>query len=413
MPQYHYKAIDNKGKIVRGKRVANSQQELAERLRFSGLELLKSRLVSSESIIDALQNFQLGSVSRIELIEFSNNMAVMLKAGVPLVDGLLELREDQGNRYFKNVLDSIVEQVEGGDRLNRALKKHPRVFPEIYANIVEIGENTGRLDSVFFDLARHYKRIDDLTKNVQKAMIYPITVLLILIAVSVFFLVKLFPTMFTMLTAFNVEDLPAMTTGFMWLSSFFQNNLLWILIGIFLFFTLIYVLRKIKTTRYFFDWLELRVPFVRGFYLQLRMATFARYLAMLQSAGIDIIRSMDLATQSVNNLILEGLLKHSRKRILEGNTLSATLRGGAIIPNMVVRMIGVGEAAGTLPEQLEFVANYYDEGLERKIVMALAIMEPLLILVLAVMVLSLIAAMFQPMYGIFTDIFKIYGGGSF
>jgi type II secretory pathway component PulF len=410
---FNYKAIDNRGKIVRGKRAAANEQELAERLRQSGLEMLRAKQTSSSSLFDSLQNIQIGSVSRVELVEFSNNMGVMLKAGVPLVDALLELREDQGNRYFKNILYSIIEQVEGGDRLNTAFKKHTRVFPEIYANIIEIGENTGRLDSVFFDLARHYKRIDDLVKNVKKAMIYPITILLLLITVSVFFLVKLFPTMFTMLAAFNVKELPLLTTGFMRLSSFFQNNFLWIIIGTFFFFVLIYILRKIKTTRYFFDWMELRIPYVRGFYLQLRMATFARYLSMLQSAGIDIIRSMDLATQSINNLILERLLKQSRKRILEGNTLSATLRGGAIIPNMVVRMIGVGEAAGTLPEQLEFVANYYDEGLERKIAVALAVMEPLLIIILAGMVLSLIAAMFQPMYGIFTDIFKIYGGGSF
>lgn len=410
---FSYKAIDKKGKIVRGKRVANNEQELAERLSQSGFELLRAKEVHSRSFFDSLQNFQLGSVSRVELIEFSNNMGVMLKAGVPLVDALLELREDQGNRYFKNVLDSIIEQVEGGDRLNTAFKKHPRVFPEIYSNIIEIGENTGRLDSVFFDLARHYKRIDDLTKNVQKAMIYPITVLLVLVGVSVFFLVKLFPTMFAMLTAFNVKELPTMTTAFMRLSSFFQNNFLWILIGIFFFIIMIYILRKIRTTRYFFDWMELRLPYIRGFYLQLRMATFARYLSMLQSAGIDIIRSLDLATQSINNLILERLLKRSRKRILEGNTLSSTLRGGAIIPNMVVRMIGVGEAAGTLPQQLEFVANYYDEGLERKIAVALAVLEPLMILVLAAMVLSLIAAMFQPMYGIFTDIFKMYGGGTY
>ncbi len=410
MPQFAYKAVDTHGKIVRGSRMANSYQELAIRLRRSGVELLKAKPISSKPMFETLRSIQFGSVSRMELIEFSNNMGVMLKAGVPLVEALAELREDQGNRYFKNILDTIVEQIEGGDPLNSALKKHPRAFPEIFSNIIEIGENTGRLDSVFFDLAKHFKRIDDLTKNARKAMIYPITVLLILIAVSVFFLVKVFPTMFNLLTAFKVEELPALTSGFLWLSTFLQNNLLWIFLGVVLFFLVIYILRRIETTRYFFDWLELKLPYVRGFFLQLRMATFARYLSMLQAAGIDIIRSMDLATQSVRNLVIERLLKHSRQRIMEGNSLSATLRGGSLIPNMVVRMIGVGEAAGTLPEQLEFVANYYDEGLERKIAVALAVMEPLMILVLAAMALSLIVALFQPMYGIFTDVFKMYGG---
>ncbi|RZB36054.1 MAG: type IV pilus assembly protein PilC [Desulfobacteraceae bacterium Eth-SRB2] len=413
MPQFAYKATDARGQIVSGRRVANNQQELTARLHQSGLELLRAKPVSSKPIFASLQALQLGRVSRVELIEFSNNMGVMLKSGVPLIDALSELREDQANRYFRNILDNIIEQIQGGDLLNKALKKHPRAFPEIYSNILEIGENTGRLDHVFFDLARHFKRIDDLTKNVRKAMIYPIAVLLVLITVAVFFLVKLFPTMFNLLTAFKVEELPPMTTGFMWLSSFFQANLLWIFIGVFVFFLLIYILRRIKTTRYFFDWLELRLPYIRGFFLQLRMATFARYLSMLQSAGVDIIRSMDLATQSINNLILERLLKQSRQRIMEGNTLSATLRGGTLIPNMVVRMIGVGEAAGTLPEQLEFVANYYDEGLERKIDVALAVMEPMMIIILGALVLSMIIAMFQPMYGVFTDVFKLYGGGSY
>jgi type II secretory pathway component PulF len=408
MPQFRYKAIDTRGKIVSGSLVTNNQQELAERLRRSGLELLKARSLSSKSGFESLTTLQFGRVSRVELIEFSNNMGVMLRAGVSLVDALSELREDQGNRYFKNILDSTIQQLESGDPLNRALKKHPRVFSDIYCNIIEIGENTAKLDNVFLDLARHLKRIDSLVKNARKAMIYPVTVLVLLIGISVFFLVKLFPTMFGMLTAFDVKEIPPMTAGFLWLSNFFQDNLLWIFIGVILFFLSIYLLRKFKPTRYYFDWLEIRLPYIKGFFLQLRMATFARYLSMLQFAGVDILKSMDLAIQSINNIVLERLLMHSRRRIMEGNSLSSTLRGGSIIPNMVVRMIGVGEAAGTLPEQLEFVANYYDEGLERKIAVALAVMEPLMILVLAAMALSLIIAMFQPMYEIISGGFQMY-----
>jgi len=408
MPQFRYKAINTRGKIFSGSLVANNQQELAERLRRSGLELLKARSLSSKSGFESLATFQFGRVSRFELIEFSNNMGVMLRAGVPLLDALSELREDQGNRYFKNILDSTIQQLESGDPLNRALKKHPRVFSDIYCNIIEIGENTAKLDNVFLDLARHLKRIDSLVKNARKAMIYPVTVLVLLIGISVFFLVKLFPTMFGMLAAFDVKEIPPMTAGFLWLSNFFQDNLLWIFIGVILFFLSIYLLRKFEPTRYYFDWLEIRLPYIKGFFLQLRMATFARYLSMLQFAGVDILKSMDLAIQSINNIVLERLLMHSRRRIMEGNSLSSTLRGGSIIPNMVVRMIGVGEAAGTLPEQLEFVANYYDEGLERKIAVALAVMEPLMILVLAAMALSLIIAMFQPMYEIISGGFQMY-----
>ncbi len=410
MAEYAFKAIDARGSIINGRRAANDEFELAAILRRSGLELLRARPVSSVRLFRSLQGVQFGRVSRMEVIEFSNNMGVMLKGGVPLAEALRELREDQGNRYFKSILDRVLVQIEGGAPLHAALQSHPRVFPAIYANIVEIGENTGRLDSVFFDLRKHFKRIEDLTKNARKAMIYPSAVLIILIAVSVFFLVQVFPTMFNMPTAFKVEKLPPMTSAFLWLSTLLQTHYLELSIGAVAFVVGIHILRRIKTTRYYFDWLELRLPYIRGFFLQLRMATFARYLAMLQSAGVDIVRSMELATQSTHNLVLERLLQHSRQRIMEGKALSETLRGGTLIPNMVVRMISVGETAGTLPEQLEFVADYYDEVLERRIAVALAVMEPLLILVLAGMTLSLIIALFQPMYGIFTDVFKMYGG---
>ncbi|MBW2368687.1 MAG: type II secretion system F family protein, partial [Deltaproteobacteria bacterium] len=346
MPQFSYKAADTHGKVFSGTRVASSREELADILKRSGMDLLNAKPVSSKPFFQIFQKLQFGGVTRVELIEFSNNMGVMLKAGIPLVDALVELREDQGNKYFKGILDSVIESIEGGEPFNRALKKHPRCFPAIYANVIEIGENTGRLHTVFFNMSHHLKRIESLNNNARKAMIYPVTVLTILIAVSIFFLVKVFPTMFKLLDAFNVTDYPLMTRSFLWLSTFLQNNLLWVLLGMIAFVFSIYLLRRIETSRRIFDWLELRTPYFSGFFMQLRMAIFARYLSMLQSSGVDIIKSMDLATQSVNNLILESILKDSRRRIMEGNTLSATLRGGSLVPNMVVRMISVGEAAG-------------------------------------------------------------------
>ena len=404
MPQFLFKATDSFGKIISGQHVANNKLELADRLSQRNLILLKAKQVSTSSIIKSFQGIQFGSVKKEEVIEFSNSMGVMLKAGVPLVESLCELREDQGNKYFKNIMDDMIEQVEGGKSLNKAFKKHPSAFPELYANIIEIGESTGQLDTVFFNLGRHFKRIDDLNKNAQKAMIYPMTVLLVLIAVSVLFLVKVFPALFDMLKEFGDGKLPPLTNFFLQLSTFMQMHWLWVLVGLIGFCMLISFLRRIKTTRYYFDLFEIRLPFIKGFFIQLRMATFARYLSMLQGAGVDILRSMDLATQSVNNLVIERILKHARQGIEEGKSLSQTLRGGSLIPNMVVRMIGIGESSGTLPEQLEFVANYYDEGLERRIALALAVIEPLLVLVLATMALSLIAALFQPLYGLFANV---------
>ena len=408
MPTFAYKALDKQGQIVKGRYEVQNRSELDMRLHRRGLEALAVREVNSQSLLDNIGNWNLGKVTRTELIEFSNNMAVMHQAGVPVVESLKEIKEDQENKYFKRILDSIIERIQGGDNISEAMKQFPKCFPMIYTNIIEIGERSGRLDTVFYELARSYKRIDDLIKNARKAMIYPTFVISVLIGVAAFFVVKVFPIITGFLVEFDIEELPPLTIGFMWLSNFVKAHWFLIVAGALFFLLLIYTLRKIKTTRYYFDWLELNLPYVKSFFLLLRMSFFSRYLAMLQSAGVDIIKSLDLSIPSTNNLVMEKLLKRSRERIMGGASLSATLRESRLIPNMPVRMIAIGEAAGTLPEQLDFVANHYDEILERKIAFYLAIVEPLLILVLAAMVLSLIGALFQPLYGIFTEIFSMY-----
>lgn len=413
MTDYIYKAVDTRGRVIKGTRIANGIAELELRLRRSGLELLVARESSPKGSIRFFSELgmRLGSVKRQELIEFSNNMGVMLKAGVPLMDALIELREDQENRFFKGMLDTVVEEVSAGDPLNASMRKKPKCFPPLYASIIEIGENTGRLDTAFFDLAKHYKRIDDLNKNARKALIYPSFVVAVLFLVAIVFLGKVFPVIFSMFDEFNITDLPPVTRVFVALSNIVENNWQLIVLGILIFIVLIYYLRRVKRTRYYFDWLEINIPYVKGFFLQLRMAFFARYLSMLQSAGVDILRSLELAIQSINNLVLQKILKVSRDRVEGGTPLSSTLKENRFIPNMVVRMISVGEAAGTLPEQLEFVADYYDEGLERKIAFALALMEPILIVLLAGVAMALVMAVLLPAYNILNQVFGGYGVG--
>lgn len=412
MADYIYKAVDTNGKVIKGSRLANSIAELEFRLRRGGLELLDARESSPNRGIRFFRDLglKLGRVSRQELIEFSNNMGVMLRAGVPLMDAIIELREDQENRFFKGILDTIIEDVSAGNPLHESMRKRSSCFPPLYASIVEIGENTGRLDTVFFELETHYKRIEDLNKNARKALIYPSFVVAVLFLVAIVFLGKVFPVIFSMFEEFDT-DLPMVTRVFVSLSNIVKNNWGLVIAGILIFIVLIVILRKIPRTRYYFDWLELNIPYVKGFFLQLRMAFFARYLSMLQNAGVDILKSLDLSIQSINNMVLQKLLGISRQRVEGGISLSSTLKENRFVPNMVVRMISVGEMAGTLPDQLEFVADYYDEGLERKIAFALALMEPILIVVLAGVAMALVMAVLMPAYDIVSSVLSDYSVG--
>jgi type IV pilus assembly protein PilC len=409
MPNFVFRAINSDGEITRGTRSAQDIFELQQRLRGSNLDLLTAREIQSVKVIKALQAFIFGRVNREALIEFSNNMRVLLAAGVALIEALTELKEEERDTSLKRILANVIEDVRSGMSLHHAMEKWPKCFPPLYVNVIEIGENTGQFDTVFGELVTHYSRIEDLKKNARKAMIYPSFVFATLILVSVIFLGKVFPVIEKMFEEFELKRLPAITEFFLSLSNVIQTHGVSILAGVVACIILVIILRSIKTTRYYFDWLEINLPGIKGFFLQLRMAFFARYLATLQKAGLDILRSMELSTQSINNLVLQKIMYNCSEDIQQGKHLSEALKTRKrIIPNMVIRMIAVGELSGSLPEQLEFVAGYYDEALDRRISIFLALMEPILIVILAGIGLALILAILMPMYEFLGAIFTNY-----
>ena len=406
MPEFKFKAVNSEGEVRRGIRQASDIFELELRLGRNGLDLLSARESRSVSIVKFLESMSLGGVSINELIGFSNNMRVMLGAGVPLVDAMEELKKEEKRGPFKRILETMVEDVQSGDNLHIAMKKWPKCFPSLYCSVIEIGENTGSLDNIFGELVVHYKRIEDLKKNARKALIYPAFVFLTLIVVAVLFLGKVFPVIEKMFAEFELTKLPAITEFFLSMSNFIQMKWYYLVSAVILIVTFIAITRSIKVTRYYYDFLELHLPFIKTFFQQLRMAFFARYLATLQHAGVDILRSLELATRSINNLALQKTMNRCREDVLSGQQLSESLRSNSkIIPNMVIRMIHIGEMSGSLPEQLDFVAGYYDEALERRIEIFLALMEPILIVILACIGLALIMAILMPMYDFLGQIF--------
>ncbi|MCK5481772.1 MAG: type II secretion system F family protein, partial [Gammaproteobacteria bacterium] len=349
------------------------------------------------------ETLTLGSVSRRDLIDFSNNMGVMLRAGVPLMQSLNELQEDMGNRYFKNVIKSLVDNITGGDSLHEAMARAPRTFPEIYVNVIAIGEETGLLDNVFFDLARHFKRLDDLILQTRKAFIYPIFVITALILAAWVYLTMVFPLLFSLLEQFEVT-LPLITIIIQTFSNFMQVWWPLIFLGLIILSMLFVLSRRINTIRVWFDWCELNLPGIKKVFIQLRMAFFMRYMAMLLGAGINTLRAMELGIKSINNLVLQGILSQCLIELTAGSMLSETFRKRKIIPNMVTRMISVGEEAGNMSGQMEYIADQYDENLTRRISWALAIMEPVLIFLLAGLALALIMGILLPIYDLVTEL---------
>lgn len=410
MPDYSYKAADSAGAVIKGVRFAGTPQELATILKSNNLFMLDCWERKDMGVFNRLAEIQIGGVSRRDLVEFSRNMGVMLRAGVTLTNSLGELRQDLDSKYFQKVIAKMIEDLQAGDNLQEAMRKQPKVFPELYVNAVAIGETTGNLDAIFFDLARHYKRIDDLVSNVRKAMIYPAFVLFALILASFIFLTVVFPPLFQLLLEFEVE-LPTVTIVVMAVSEFLQQQWPGILVGLVVFIILFIAARRNKTTRYYIDWVELNIPYLRSLMIQLRMAFFMRYMAMLLAAGVYILQGLRLATQSVNNLVIQQFMEAARNRVIEGELFSDAMRGSRYVPNMVLRMISIGEESGNLPEQMEMVADQYNEELERRIAAALAMLEPILLFLLAGFALALVMGVLLPLYSLVGQLSMEVGTG--
>lgn len=410
MPDYSYKAADNTGSVTKGIRFAGNPQELAAALKANNLLILDYSERKDIGFLNKLSEIQIGKVSRRDLVEFSRNMGVMLRAGVTLINALGELRQDLDSKQMQKVIGVMIEDLQAGDTLQEAMKKQPKTFPELYVNAVAIGETTGNLDAIFFDLARHYKRIDDLISNVRKAMIYPAFVLFALILAAFIFLTIVFPPLFDLLLEFGVE-LPLVTVVVMSVSEFLQNQWMFILVFIVAAIFLFIAARRNKKTKYYLDWVELNIPYFRGLMIQLRMAFFMRYMAMLLSAGVYILQGLRLATQSVNNLVIQEFMNRARERVIEGELFSDAIRGSRYIPNMIVRMISIGEESGTLPEQMDQVADQYNEELERKIASALAMLEPILLFLLAAFALALVMGVLLPLYNLVGELSTQAGTG--
>ena len=412
MPDYSYKAADPLGKIKSGVRFANSVNELRENLRLVGYSLISSSQGRGSVIIEALKGIQLGGITRAQLIEFCTNMAVMLNAGVPLVSVLNELREDASTGYLQVVIGDILENITAGDSLYQAMEKRPRDFDTLFINLIKIGEETGQLSEIFLNIAKHYKRIDDLIRNVRKAMLYPAFVLVALLLAAFVFLTMVFPPLFTMLNQFEVE-LPMITKIVMGVSSSLKDFWVVYIGGSALLVVLVIILRKYKPTRYWFDWFEIKTFFIRNVFLQLHMTFFLRYLALMLTAGVDILRGLDLSARSVTNLVVQKELLGCRQRIIEGAMFSQSLRQIRFIPNTVIRMVAVGETSGNLPEQMDYLANVYNERLERVIGVALAMLEPILVFTMAGLALSLIMGVLLPLYNMISTLSTGVGSGGF
>ncbi|MDR3567148.1 MAG: type II secretion system F family protein [Syntrophobacteraceae bacterium] len=330
---------------------------------------------------------------------FVRQFATMIDAGLPLVQCLDILQEQQENANFKRVIRQIKKNVEEGSTLSDAIKNHPKVFDNLFHNLVAAGEVGGILDVILNRLAIYIEKMAKLKKKVKGALTYPaivVSIAVIVVAVILIFVIPVFTKLFTDAGV----KLPAMTLIVMNLSDFVKNYIHWAILGLGL---AVYALRRFGKTpkgRLLFDRMFLRAPVFGLLLRKIAVARFTRTLGTMLSSGVPILDGLEVVAATAGNSVIENAIRKARMSISEGRPVAEPLAETNVFPPMVTQMIAVGEATGALDNMLTKIADFYDEEVDTAVGNLTAMLEPLLILFLGVTIGFLLVAMYLPIFNL-------------
>ncbi len=350
-------------------------------------------------------NFQLGKREKVktkELAIFTRQFSVMLDAGLPLVQCLDILGQQQDNPYFAKVIGRTREDVEAGSTLADAMSRHPKVFEQLFVNMVEAGETGGILDIILQRLSTFLEKIVKLKSDVKSALVYPIAVIaisIVVISVIMIFVIPSFKSIFETLVGPG-ESLPWLTEMVVEISSFMAN--FWWLIAIVLGLAFYGLKTYYKTPngRKMLDGLSLKIPIIGEILRKIAISRFSRTLGTLLSSGVPILEALDITARTSGNVIVEEGILAVRVAIEQGETFLEPLKAAKIFPPMVCQMIGIGEQTGALDAMLSKIAAFYEQEVDAAIANLLAMLEPAMIMFLGVTIGTIVIAMYLPLFSL-------------
>jgi type IV pilus assembly protein PilC len=398
MPVFTYSARTVGGEIQRDEIEVPTRDEVVKYLR-------KRRLIPI-TVREKPKDIKLGLRKKVktrDVVIVTRQFATMINAGLPLVQALQILAKQTTNPTIREAVEKVVYEVESGRTLADALKDHPKLFSQLYTNMVAAGEAGGILDTILLRLATFLEKSEALGRKVKGAMIYPAVVLTVAVGAIVILLLFVIPTFQTMFASFN-QELPLPTRVVIGLSDFLQNYWIWLLIGGigggFLF------KRWIATSsgRLAFDTLRLRMPLLGSLVRKSAVARFTRTLGTLLSSGVSILEGLEITARTAGNRVIHDAVMGSRAAIAGGESIAEPLRLSGVFPPMVTQMINVGEETGDLDGMLTKIADFYDEEVDVAVESVLKALEPALIVILGTIVGGMIVAMYLPIFGMVSAI---------
>lgn len=394
MPTYQWKGKNRFGDVVSGVRVARSVDDLSRALEREQISVIDISPKRREIRIPFLQTQK---VRLKDLAIYSRQLSVLIDAELPLIQSLNILAEQTKNKYFKHVIKEIREDVEAGSTLNQAKRKFPKVFDDLYCNLVASGEQSGSLDIMLRRLAEYLEKIVKLRAQVRQAMIYPTAVLCFAVLVTIFMLWKVIPVFAQIFLELGAQ-LPFLTTIVIKMSQFLEKYIIFTVLALVGAVFLFRYWRKTDSGRRIVDHFLLGMPLFGTLLEKVGLSRVTRTLSTLLSGGVPMLESLKITSSTAGNVIVEENIMKARTLVAEGTSLTDALREKGRFPFMLIQMVGVGEATGTLDEMLGKLADFYDEEVETSVASLLSIMEPILLVIVGLLIGTIVISMYLPIF---------------
>ena len=400
---YLWKGKSPKGETIAGEYEAEDRRQVSDYLRKRRVTITSIKKKPQEVSLSFLQRKSIGVK---DLSVFTRQFATMVNAGLPLVQCLDVLARQQDKPFFKGVIAQVMTDVEGGSTLAEGLAKHPKVFSDLFVNMIAAGEAGGILDLILTRLAVFLEKADALQRKVKGAMMYPAIVLTVAVVACVFMLMGVIPVFAKMFEDFGGE-LPMPTRIVMGMSNFLSAYWWALIAGIAAFVALFKKYRDTEGGRMRTDRLSLRIPVLGSVLRKSAVSRFTRTLGTLIGSGVPILQGLDITSKTAGNKVLQEAIGKTAESISQGDTIAEPLAASGVFPPMVVQMISIGEQTGALDEMLAKIADFYDDEVDTAVEALTAAIEPLMIVLMGTMVGGMLVAMYLPMF----KMGNLVGGG--
>ena len=394
MPGFNYTAIDRNGKRVRSSLDASSIETAKSSLRGAGYTILDIK--EQTTLNRDIEIPFLGNPKAKDMAVFCRQFVSILRAGVSVASVLAMLGQQTSNKKLRAAIREMQADVEKGEALATSMRRHPKIFPAILVNMVSAGEASGNLEESFRQMELYFERSKRTKSKVTSAMIYPCVLIVVMIVVLIVMMTKIIPNFLKTFEDMDAE-LPKITLGVMAVCEWFKS---WWWVPLLVLVALIVggvLFHRTDKGKHFFGWLARKTPVVGNLTVKTACATFCRTMEVLIGSGLTLTDSMDLAASNMGNIYYLEAIRDARALVAEGTPLRESLVRTGIFPPMVSNLVGVGEETGDLQSMMGKVADYYDEEVDEATKKLLNLMEPAIIIFMAVFVVIIVLAIYLPM----------------